>query len=117
MKYVETDKFIKFINDPLFKNYDSYKLGCYWYFREKNYQATTYEYSPVLIKKNLINIDPNNLQYEREQMYELLNITNKSHVLIEEKPLVHHYSWVRTKEEMLRKVKSWGHSGDTSWVS
>jgi hypothetical protein len=31
--------------------------------------------------------------------------------------MIHHYSWVRTKEEMLRKVKSWTHSGDRDWVS
>jgi hypothetical protein len=30
-------------------------------------------------------------------------------------PMIHHYSWVRTKEEMLQKVKSWGHRDDTDW--
>jgi hypothetical protein len=28
---------------------------------------------------------------------------------------MHHYSWVRTKEEMLRKVKAWGHTNDKDW--
>ena len=32
------------------------------------------------------------------------------------KPLVHHYSWVRSREEMLQKVKSWGHNQDRNWV-
>ena len=31
--------------------------------------------------------------------------------------MFHHYSWVRTEEEMLRKVQSWGHRGDREWVS
>jgi hypothetical protein len=30
-------------------------------------------------------------------------------------PIMHHFSWVRTKEEMLRKVKSWGHTNDRDW--
>jgi hypothetical protein len=30
--------------------------------------------------------------------------------------LCHHYSWVRTKDEMLQKVKSWGHSADKNWT-
>lgn len=29
-------------------------------------------------------------------------------------PLVHHFSWVRSREEMLRKVASWGHRRDRS---
>jgi len=26
--------------------------------------------------------------------------------------MIHHYSWVRTKEEMLKKVSNWGHARD-----
>ena len=32
-------------------------------------------------------------------------------------PFVHHYSWVRTKEEMLKKVENWGHKHDKNWTS
>ena len=31
--------------------------------------------------------------------------------------IMHHFSWVRTKEQMLKKVKSWAHQGDKQWVS
>jgi hypothetical protein len=31
--------------------------------------------------------------------------------------MCNHYSWVRTKEEMLRKVTSWAHSNDTNWTA
>ena len=30
--------------------------------------------------------------------------------------MFHHFSWVRTKEEMLKKVRSWGHKGDRNWI-
>ena len=29
--------------------------------------------------------------------------------------MVHHYSWVRSKKEMLKKVLSWGHKTDRNW--
>ena len=33
-------------------------------------------------------------------------------------PFIHHYSWVRTKEEMLKKVLNWGHKDDSfDWIS
>ena len=30
--------------------------------------------------------------------------------------MFHHYSWVRTKEQLLRKVASWGHNWERNWT-
>ena len=30
-------------------------------------------------------------------------------------PMLHHYSWVRTKEQMLKKVRTWWHNKDRNW--
>ena len=114
---LDVELFNEFKVDETFENYDTYKLGCYWYFREPNIQATTFEDSPVLIRRSLINIDPNNLYIEREQLHESLNVRKRRMVLQNGKPIIHHYSWVRTKEQMLQKVKAWGHNGDKDWVS
>ena len=32
-------------------------------------------------------------------------------------PMVHHYSWVRTKEEMKKKTRCWGHHWERDWES
>lgn len=114
---IDSHLFNKFIKNNSFEEYDSYKLGCYWYFREKNIRAKTYEDSPVLVRKKLVNIDPNNLYIEREQLHEILNVKKQRMILQNNKPIVHHYSWVRTKEQMLQKVKAWGHTSDKDWVS
>ena len=82
-----------------------------------NVRATTFEDSPVLVRKSIVHIDPNNLQIEREQLHEALNVPKQRMILQDGKPLVHHYSWVRTKEQMLQKVKAWGHNTDKDWVS
>lgn len=29
--------------------------------------------------------------------------------------MFHHYSWVRSREDLLRKVQAWGHRGDAPW--
>jgi hypothetical protein len=114
---LDSSLFNEFKKDATFESYDSYKLGCYWYFRDANIRATTYEDSPVLIRKNLVAIDPNNLYIEREQLHEVLNVPKRRMVLQNNTPMVHHYSWVRTKEQMLQKVKAWGHNTDKDWVS
>lgn len=114
---LDSTLFNKFKEDPTFNSYDSYKLACYWYFREEGYQATSWEDSPVLIRKDLVNIDPNNLYIEREQLHEALNVIKRRMVTQDGKPFIHHYSWVRTKEQMIQKVKAWGHTSDKDWVS
>jgi len=112
---IDTESFIKLI--PTIENYDSIKLGCYYYFREPIYRAKSFEDSIVLVKKNLVDINPN-LKEDREQMHEMLTTQNKKRmVLYNNTPTIHHYSWVRTKEEMLKKVNTWGHNKDRNWVS
>lgn len=114
---LDAELFNQFRQDPTFEDYDSYKLGCYWYFRDANIRAKSYEDSPVLVRSELVSIDPNNLQIEREQLHEALNVRKCRMVLQNNTPMVHHYSWVRTKEQMLQKVKAWGHSADKDWAA
>lgn len=114
---LDSKLFNEFKKDPTFNKYDSYKLGCYWYFRDNNIQATTYEDSPVLVRKHLVAIDPDNLHSEREQLHEALNVPKRRMVLQNNTPMVHHYSWVRTREQMIQKVKAWGHNTDKDWVT
>tara|TARA_Y100000310_G_scaffold295841_1_gene327569 strand:+ start:110 stop:835 length:726 start_codon:yes stop_codon:yes gene_type:complete len=114
---LESELFNKFKNNKTFEECDSYKLGCYWYFREMNIRAKTLEDSPVLVRKKLVQLDPNNLHIEREQLHEALNVPKQRMILQDGKPLVHHYSWVRTKEQMLQKVKAWGHTTDKDWTA
>jgi hypothetical protein len=114
---LDSNLFNSFKKDPTFEDYDSYKIGCYWYFRDEKYQATTIEDSPVLIRSSLVAIDPNNLYIEREQLHEALAVPKRRMVLQNGTAMIHHYSWVRTKEQMLQKVKAWGHTSDKDWVA
>ena len=56
----------------------------------------------------------------REQYHELIKTPcNKKRMIVDKdgNPMIHHYSWVRTKDEMIQKVKSWGHNIDKDWIS
>ena len=111
---VEYNEFNKFIASDYIKNYDSFDLLCYWYFRDAKYRATSFESAGTLVRRELGAINPNS-NSERGQ---LLKGRFWQHASINNTPIIHHYSWVRTKEEMLNKVKSWGHNQDNiNWVS
>jgi len=78
----------------------------------------TFEDSVILAKRTALRSDILLHQKERDAIYDLLpnpkrrNVTDSNGA-----PLFHHYSWVRTKEEMIKKVSAWGHKNDRDWVS
>ncbi len=119
--FLDSDEILEpdLLNQYLFSgrldDYSSYKLNCYWYFREPIYQATTTESSPVLIRKELISINPYDRHCEREQLFEYLSVKKLFGLTVNNQPLAHHYSWVRTKEQMIKKVSTWGHADDKDW--
>lgn len=92
----------------------TYCLSCYWYFRRPEYRAKTLEGCGLLIQKRLCDWNLS-LNLERQQFHGLANFKDSG--LADGKPLAHHFSWVRTKEEMLNKVRKWGHKGDRNWVA
>ena len=58
-----------------------------------------------------------NIREERQQLFNIPNFISGDYtpILYDNEPLIHHYSWVRTKEEMLKKVLNWGHKNDKNW--
>jgi hypothetical protein len=92
------------------------KLANHYYFRESCYRAIELEDSATLVRKSLLKKDLVVDYQDRNKAWEMLPEPKKRMVKsLDGKPMIHHFSWVRTKEEMLRKVKSWGHAGERNW--
>jgi hypothetical protein len=113
-----TDEFNEWFDDVKDLNFNGYWFTCYWYFREPIYRSKTTESAGLLVKRKYCNWDLNG--NERQQLF--LKIPNFicgdfQQILSKTgKPLVHHYSWVRNKDQMLLKVKNWGHNNDKNWA-
>jgi hypothetical protein len=94
------------------------KLANYWYFRKPVYQATTYEDSPVLIHSSRIkNQDALMTDNERDGIIVATNTPCVRCVVHPngKKPMIHHFSWVRTHDQLIKKVQMWGHQNDENW--
>jgi len=99
-----------------YKNYDVLSFKCYWYFREKNYRAKTTEEAGHICRKEICTEDYIFSEAERwEFVNRLQSLKCKYQLTHNEKVMCHHYSWVRTKEEMLQKVSAWAHKSDKNW--
>lgn len=109
---VNTQAFLGFAESGALDDYDSFDFLSYWYFRSAENRAIQTETQGTLVKKNLIAIDPHS-DSEREQLWKGRFWKGANYNRL---PIVHHYSWVRSKGEMLAKVTSWGHKNDRNWV-
>ncbi len=100
-----------------YQDYEAIRLCNYWYFRETHLQAKMREDSPHLIKKEILNGDILMTERERIGIYDGATGNKTRRVAgIDDRPMFHHYSWVRTKEQLLRKVVSWSHNWERDWT-
>lgn len=95
------------------------KLSNYWYWRYPTLRAKAYtEDSVVLIHGQYIDEDALVFFSDMgrhgmiQHVQSLGGRTIRQVPGMDGLPIVHHYSWVRSKEDMLHKVSVWGHKND-----
>ncbi len=114
----EGKRFAEWLDCSDYRQHTVLKLSNYWYFREPCYQALRTEDSVVLVQKRALESEILLNGEERDAIYNLLPGPKRRHVTGSDgHPMFHHYSWVRTREEMLKKVMAWGHKGDRDWAA
>lgn len=95
-----------------------YKMANYWYFLEPELQSTVWEDSVMLVPRAACCYPVLMHDLERDGIPIMCGLEVEREVVsvITKLPMFHHYSWVRSKEAMMRKVQNWGHKDDTNWV-
>lgn len=111
----EGEKFKLWLTNFPYQKYNAFRFGSYYYFRKSTLRAKKPIRNGLMIKKNKLN--PLNLLKEGERFETFFCIEGEKHLLalgIDNRPMIHHYSWVRPKNEMLKKT-NWGHHFDKDW--
>jgi len=110
---IDVKRFNKWKEESFIPNIPCYRFKNYWYFRKTTYQATTLEHTTTLAK---IELHEGFSLMAPERDYYLRN----GYVLVDKidgEAIIHHYSWAKTKEELLLKVRNWGHYKEKDWSS
>jgi hypothetical protein len=116
---VDGKRFIKWLEKFNVEDFNALRLESYFYFREPCYRAKEkFPLNVLLVKKEAIDSPEMILDVlERKGLFDQIRGPKGSHLRgLDEKPLVHHYSWVRTPEELKQKVCTWGHRHDKEWL-
>lgn len=114
---VDSTKFCQWLDTFEYTKYNALRFLSYEYFREPCFQSEQLFTTGLLVKKMqvsgevILNIDERLGIFKKinePKIIEVLSITNQ--------PMIHHYSWVRSKEEMIKKVSTWGHYWEKNWI-
>ncbi len=113
---VDATKFEEWLKNFDVMAYDALRFATYWYFREAAFQAITFPDGPLLVKKSCLSPDLILNEDERQGLFFQLK-GNKQRLVVGNDgcPMVHHYSWVRTKEELQQKASRWAHHWERDW--
>ena len=112
----EGQRFKEWLATDAHKEYAVMRPFGLYYFRSARHAAKVIHTAPLLapVKK----LSPQIIFDVKERYGMTLKIQGKKMLGItglDGMPLYHHYSWVHTKEEALKKARSWGHRHDKDW--
>jgi hypothetical protein len=118
---VDTIKFTEWLDKFPYQTFNAMRFDSYFYFRDIKFRAIqTEDWNGItLVKKDALNEEAF-FKHSSERLNFINFVEGNRQVKVlglDGQPMFHHYSWVRTKEEMLRKVNSWSHHKDRDWTS
>lgn len=114
----EPKKFLEWVEKFPYRDYDAVRFASYWYFREARYRATAFPDAALMVRKDLLSAKT--IFNPHERMGILLSCEGKKQRCVKAldgQPMMHHFSWVRTQDEMMKKVQCWGHHWERDWSS
>jgi len=113
---VDGVRFLQWLEHHDVSAYSAIRFAAYWYFREAGYRASAHDDASLLVNKRALS--PQDLWNSDERAGILEHISGqklKGVKGIDQNPVIDHYSWVRTKEELLKKFTAWGHHWERDW--
>ena len=106
LKWLDENKYM------LNKN-NCYKFACYWYFKKPTFRAKAIEDSILLIHYDYLTDDNLFGDNERDHLIAcsetglIRQVRNDANL-----PMWHHFSFVRSREQLFNKLTSWAHKDD-----
>jgi hypothetical protein len=115
---VDADRFIEWFSQFPLTDYAALRFSSFFYFREPQYRALhKWPLNALLINRKFMPEPEIILDiFERRGLYDQIQGPKINDICgIDQKPMVHHYSWVRSSQEIQHKVQTWGHLHDKNW--
>ncbi|MBP9842265.1 MAG: glycosyltransferase family 2 protein [Simkaniaceae bacterium] len=115
---VDTERFMAYLKAVNLSLYEAIRFQMHFYFRESRYQAVSTPNYALMVKRGAVALELFLDPLERKGIFSSVRGSKLDHALgLDKEPLFHHYSWVRSQEELYKKVGMWGHRHDKDFTS
>jgi hypothetical protein len=110
----EGKRFAEWLSQGEYRMYDALWFWSYRYRFSASERLLEEQYAPLLVRRTAL--EPS-LVLNTKERFGILETIVGTHWLKgkEDRPFFHHYSWVRSKEECLQKVRTWGKRTQENW--
>lgn len=110
------DAMKKWLATKGYEKFDAIRFVSYFYFRSARQRAKKETRCGLLLRKDAILPEVLLDVHERRGTFLSMKGDRLEDVRSEDgTALFHHYSWVKTKNEAMKKVNTWGHKNDRNW--
>ena len=114
---IEGKRFARWLERGIHTEYAAFRLVCYFYVLHSALRAKKVSNSGILVPMK--NLDRSHILNVQDRWGWFHAIEGPKKILFDDEctPFIHHYSWVRSKEECHLKANTWGHRWDKEWGS
>lgn len=113
---IDVNRFTDWMQRAFEKKINAYRFDSFFYFRSPQFRAKTYTQNALLVKRSELHPDLLLLVAERMGTFDRMQDPRLCHIRgCDDRPLFHHYAWVRSEQELFSKVQRWGHHGERNW--
>jgi hypothetical protein len=112
---IEGDRFLKWLDQGLYQSFEALRLAGYIYSTQARFRADKLVNTALMVRQETLDISKMIHPNERQRIFNISPNPKTALFDGDGTPFVHHYSWVRTKEECSRKIQTWGHRLDQDW--
>jgi hypothetical protein len=113
---VDPSSFSQWLSSVAIHTLSACRFSCYSYFRDARFEATTHADFSLLAKR--VKLRSEHLWDEDERFGIFQRISGEKRLGVkgcDAKPMIRHFSGVRTKEEFQKKLSTWGHHWERDW--
>ena len=97
---------------------DAMLLASYVYLGHEGRRSQAHAHAYLVVNRKKLMPEMLFNSYERPGFYNSFEGDKKAFIVGEGgEPMIHHYNWVRSPEELKRKIASWGHRDERDWAS
>ncbi len=113
---INAQKFMHWWNEAQKLEYSAYRFAGSWHFREAKFEAEIQDDLSLLVKKSYLR--SSDLWDEDERcglFHRLQGSKGKGITCSDGSAMIRHFSGVRTRQEWIKKLTTWGHHWERNW--